>query len=94
MNLTPFDLEKAKKGLPMRTRDDRKAIFIALLSGGQPAPVLVEIWDNHDDDEDELDEDGDPYPPPEEPIGVLENYFLNGKWDGVHDNDLDLFMED
>jgi hypothetical protein len=91
--MIPFDLERAKKGVPMRTRDDRKAIFVSLLNGGQPAPLLIEVWDNHDEDDDELDEDGDPIPADEEPMGVLENYYIDGRHGTVHDSELDLFME-
>lgn len=38
-----FDLTKAKKGIPIRTRYGRPATLIAHLDGGQPAPVLVEV---------------------------------------------------
>lgn len=93
--MSPFDLELAKKGVPMRTRDDRKAIFISVLNGGQPAPLLVEVWDNHDDEDDEFDDEGELRTQPlEDPIGVLYNYFINGMHDGVHENDLDLFMDE
>jgi hypothetical protein len=40
-----FDLQKAKKGVPVRTRDGRKAIFNAHLDSGQPAPLLFDIGD-------------------------------------------------
>lgn len=104
--MQPFDLEKAKKGVPMRTRDDRKAIFVAMLNGGQPAPLVIEVWDaeNDEEGEDEFDDEGEvieiPHPIGHtsakiysEPIGRLENYFINGMHDGIHENDLDLFME-
>jgi hypothetical protein len=92
--MKPFDLERAKKGVPMRTRDDRKAIFVAVLSGGQPAPLLAEIWDNHDDEDDEFDDEGELRTQPlEEPVGVLENYYIDGRHGTVHDSELDLFME-
>lgn len=44
--MTPFDLEKAKKGMPMKTRRGRAAKFIALLQGGQPAPLVVDVTIN------------------------------------------------
>lgn len=84
--MIPFDLEKAKKGHTVRTRTGKKAIFIAHLQGGQPAPLVFDIcrtWPKLTGGfEDVPSEHGKP-----------ENYFLNGKWDGVHDNDLDLFIE-
>lgn len=67
--MMPFDLSRAKKGIPVYTRNGVKANFVADLNGGQPAPVLVEIW------------------------GELENFFVNGRYEGVHDSPLDLFME-
>lgn len=42
--MEPFDLERAKKGVPMRTRGGRKAELICILNCGQPAPVVVDIW--------------------------------------------------
>jgi hypothetical protein len=127
--MSPFDLEKAKKGIPMITRDERKAIFVSLLDGGQPAPLVVEVWDNNDPDDEDDDGDDDevvadagktvvndkgdllckysyapeeskqgvifanqPYAP--QPIGRLENYYIDGRHGTVHDSDLDLFMED
>jgi hypothetical protein len=41
--MVTFDLQKAKKGIPMRTRNGRTAHLIAHLDGGQPAPVLIEV---------------------------------------------------
>jgi hypothetical protein len=41
--MIPFNLERAKKGVPMCTRKGIEAKFIAHLDGGQPAPILVEI---------------------------------------------------
>lgn len=85
--MTPFDVEKAKKGHTVRTRTGRKAIFVAHLKGGQPAPLVFDICrlSVHPVHKfiDVPSEKGNP-----------ENYFLNGKYDGVHENDLDLFMED
>lgn len=76
--MIPFDLERAKKGVPMITRGRCPAKFIALLEGGQPAPLVVEIK----------------YPMiqgihREE----MENYFLTGRHCPPHDSYLDLFME-
>lgn len=44
--MTPFDLEKAKKGVPMQTRRGYPAKFIAILQGGQPAPLVVDVTTN------------------------------------------------
>lgn len=41
--MIPFNLERAKKGVPMRTRNGLNAIFIAHLNGGQPAPIVVDV---------------------------------------------------
>lgn len=76
--MIPFDLERAKKGVPMKTRKGRKAKFIAILSGGQPAPLVAEI-------------DFTQYR--HIPIKSVENYYIDGRHGTVHDSDLDLFME-
>jgi hypothetical protein len=81
-----FDLQKAKKGVPVRTRDGRKAIFNAHLDGGQPAPLLFDIGDLYEADEDEFEDDPSR-------VGNLENYYLDGRHETVHDSPLDLFME-
>lgn len=41
--MIPFNLERAKLGIPMYTRNGYAARFIAHLNGGQPAPLVVEI---------------------------------------------------
>jgi hypothetical protein len=68
--MIPFNLERAKQGVPMNTRKGHKAKFIAHLDGGQPAPILIEV-DGYE----------------------LENYYLNGKHNYVHDSEYDLFMK-
>lgn len=80
--MIPFDLNKAKKGIPMRTREGREATFIAHLGGGQPAPILAEVVVKNYDERGRF-------------IGStlsLENYYLNGMH-GIVDSPLDLFME-
>lgn len=80
--MIPFDLTKAKKGVPMRTRLGHEARLIAHLNGGQPAPLLVEVITKH-------------ITPQGKVIGkseIMENYYLNGKH-GIVDSPLDLFME-
>lgn len=68
--MIPFDLTKAKLGLPMRTRNGwYTAKFIAYLDGGQPAPLVVEV------------------------DSKLENYYLDGRHNEVHESPLDLFMQ-
>jgi hypothetical protein len=41
--MIPFNLERAKQGVPMCTRNGFSANFIAHLNGGQPAPLVVDI---------------------------------------------------
>lgn len=74
--MIPFNLERAKKSVPMRTRGGYEARFIAHLDGGQPAPLVIEIVKKAF---------GIPA------IETLENYYLNGKH-GIVDSPLDLFM--
>lgn len=80
--MIPFNLEKAKKGIPFFTRKGREAKLIAHLNGGQPAPLVVEIMML------DVDRDGEVI------LGstTVENYYLNGKH-GIVDSPLDLFME-
>ncbi len=80
--MIPFDLERAKKSVPMRTMGGHEARFIAHLDGGQPAPLVIEITTK-------------PYVFNGQTIHktiTLENYYLNGKH-GIVDSPLDLFME-
>ncbi len=41
--MIPFNLERAKRGVPMHTRNGDSAIFISILDGGQPAPLVVDL---------------------------------------------------
>lgn len=84
--MTTFNLEDAKRGVPIRTRDGRKAVFIAHLQGGQPAPIVMDIWRKG------RTSWGDVKDIPI-PGGVMENYFPDGRFQGVHDHELDLFMD-
>lgn len=86
--MIPFNLERAKKGIPVRTRKGNKAVLIAELHGGQPAPLVFDIWQCV------------PGLFPQSgmvdaatPNGKPENYYFNGRFNDVHDSDLDLFME-
>jgi hypothetical protein len=45
--MIPFNLERAKQGIPMHTRKGYSARLITHLDGGQPAPILVEV-DGHE----------------------------------------------
>lgn len=38
-----FNLERARKGVPVRTRNWVGAKLIAHLNGGEPAPIVVEV---------------------------------------------------
>ncbi len=70
----------------MRTRDGRKAVFVAWLKGDQPAPLVVEIW--------ELDDWAAPEDRDYRPIDPdHENFYPDGRYFGTLDDDLDLFME-
>lgn len=75
--MSQFDLEKAKRGIPMKTRRGNEAVFICVLDGGQPAPLLVDI--NRFDAKTGIK------------ISSMENYYLNGRF-GLHNHELDLFM--
>lgn len=77
--MTPFNLEEAKKGKPVVTRNGSKARFITHLKGGQIAPLLFEVT--------KKDEDG-------MVTEETENYYLDGRFETVHNHKLDLFMED
>lgn len=77
--MIPFNLELAKKGKSVVTRNGSKARFITHLKGGQIAPLLFEIT--------KKDEDG-------MITEETENYYLDGRFETVHNHELDLFMED
>lgn len=81
--MIPFNLERAKLGIPMYTRKGFEAKFIAYLNGGQPAPVLVEIMKR------EVDKNGHVVPG----STMMENYFINGRHNLFHNSEYDLFME-
>lgn len=68
--MIPFDLELAKKGRPLVTRNGKRAHFIAMLDRKIPAPLLVDVE------------------------GINENYYINGRFETVHEHALDLFMLD
>lgn len=86
--MTPFDLEKAKKGHTVRTRNGNKAVLIAELHGGQPAPLVFDIYQRVPSlATGALTDVPTPY-------GKPENYFLDGRFNGTHDSSMDLFMED
>lgn len=68
--MIPFDLELAKKGKPVITRDGTAATFVTMLQRNIPAPLLMDVG------------------------GVQENYYINGRFESVHDHKLDLFMDD
>jgi hypothetical protein len=85
--MIPFDLERAKKGIAVRTRKGNKAVLIAELHGGQPAPLVMDIWKRvpslyTGDIIDVPTKNGNP-----------ENYYIDGRHGTVHDSELDLFME-
>lgn len=81
--MIPFNLKRAKRGIPMHTRSGLKANFIASLNGGQPAPLVVEVFKKKVIIGYKVSYEG----------GVMENYYLDGKHNLYHDTELDLFME-
>ena len=81
--MTPFNLERAKLGIPMHTRNGLKANFISYLNGGQPAPIVVEIYKKQVSIFGNIS-----YSSP-----VMENYFVDGRHNLYHDTEFDLFME-
>lgn len=50
LNLKPFDLEAAKKGKPVRTRDGSKARIICFDKKGVIAPIIALIEDEDGDE--------------------------------------------
>lgn len=81
--MTPFNLERAKQGVPMCTRKGFEAKLIAHLNGGQPAPIVVEVMKREVDKRRQLISGST----------MLENYYLNGRHNLVHDSEYDLFMK-
>ena len=81
--MIPFNLERAKQGVPMRTRKGFAAKFMTILDGGQPAPLVVEVIKRA------VDKQGNIIPK----STMMENYYLDGRHGTVHDSEFDLFME-
>lgn len=81
--MIPFNLERAKKSVPMRTRGGYEARFIAHLDGGQPAPLVVEVMRS------QVDKRGYAIAG----SSMIENYYIDGRHGTVHDSQLDLFMK-
>lgn len=81
--MIPFNLERAKLGIPMRTREGVSAKLIAHLDGGQPAPLIVEVMLKQRDKQRRFIPGST----------MIENYYLDGRHETVHDSPLDLFME-
>lgn len=81
--MIPFNLERAKQGVPMCTRKGIEAKFIAHLDGCQPAPIVVEVMKRQVDKNRRLIS----------PSTMLENYYLNGRHNLVHESEYDLFMK-
>lgn len=81
--MIPFNLERAKQGVPIYTRTGIEAKLIAHLNGGQPAPVVVEIMKRQVDKRGYVITGST----------VVENYYIDGRHGTVHDSPLDLFMQ-
>lgn len=81
--MIPFDLERAKKGVPIYTRSGISAKFIAHLDGSQPAPLIVEVMQRQVNRKGRLISDST----------MIENYYEDGRHNPIHDSPLDLFMQ-
>lgn len=81
--MIPFNLERAKQGVPIRTREGVSAKLIAHLDGGQPAPLVVEIMLKQRDKHRQFITGST----------MTENYYIDGRHGTVHDSPLDLFMK-
>lgn len=81
--MIPFDLTRAKQGVPIYTRLGIKAKFIAHLNGGQPAPLIIEVMVRL------TDHNAEEIPG----SSLMENYYIDGRHGTVHDSPLDLFMQ-
>lgn len=81
--MIPFNLERAKQGVPIRTREGVSAKLIAHLDGGQPAPLVVEIMLKQRDKQGAFITEST----------MTENYYIDGRHGTVHDSPLDLFMK-
>lgn len=46
LNLKPFDLQKAKEGKPICTRDGRKARIVCFDTKGDPCPIIALVEEN------------------------------------------------
>ena len=75
--MIPFNLERAKQGIPMRTREGVSAKLIAHLDGGQPAPLVVEIMLKQRDKQRRFIPEST----------MIENYYLNGRHNLVHESE-------
>ena len=81
--MIPFDLERAKQDVPMFTRNGFSAKLIAHLNGGQPAPLVVEV------NKRQFNKNGRVIPT----STMIENYYINGRHNPVHESEYDLFMK-
>lgn len=80
--MMPFNLERAKQGVPIRTREGAPAKLIAHLDGGQPAPIVVELMLKQRNKQGKFITGST----------MTENYYLDGRHGTVHDSPFDLFM--
>lgn len=81
--MIPFNLERAKQGIPLRTREGVSAKLIANLDGGQPAPLVVEVMLKQRDKQGKFISEST----------MTENYYIDGRHGTVHDSEFDLFMK-
>ncbi len=81
--MIPFNLERAKQGVPICTREGVHARFITHLDGGQPAPLVVEVMLKQRDKQRKFISGST----------MTENYYIDGRHGPVHDSEFDLFMK-
>lgn len=81
--MIPFDLTRAKQGVPIFTRSRVNAKLLTHLDGGQPAPLVVEVMKRQVDKNGRIISDST----------MIENYYIDGRQGTVHDSPLDLFMQ-
>ncbi len=81
MDLQQFNLDAAKKGKPLITRDGKEARFIANIEG-RPAPIVAEVLIKKDVFGMKAIEKWE-----------MESFFEDGKYLGKHESPLDLFIK-
>ena len=82
-----FSLEEAKKGKRLITRSRQHAEFVDVLDGGQPAPMVVNVYRQPFTKLASIRAQRGVVSAP-----LMENYYIDGKHEAVHESPLDLFI--